>query len=178
MGTVPLRRSPAADFSFRRSGRFCRKEVFTQPGNGTHRRDGLLPPPSSRAELYRGLIGGGAVSDFEAVSCRVAASDVSVPLMPSLKPRNASPSPLPSPGSLLGPKISRQMTRMMSRCSGLKRLSNMKILQEKTAPDSEIPLLALLSHRTVLPMRNRSAHVRVRLCRPPQSVTTLISGGS
>ena len=38
-----------------------------------------------------------------------------VPLIPSLKPRKPSPSPLPSSGSFLGPKISRAMTSTITR---------------------------------------------------------------
>src|ERR1043165_3591137 len=52
------------------------------------------------------------------------------PLIESRKPRIPSPRPLPSSGSLEGPKTMRQIRRTSSRCVGFKRSPNIERLDD------------------------------------------------
>src|SRR6185312_6921322 len=94
----------------------------------------LRVPDGKRIRLYylTCVVAGGCcgASTLAIVCCCCGAASLlpPMPLIPSLKPLSPSPRPLPSSGSLRGPKTSSAMTRMIMRWVGVNRLSSMALI--------------------------------------------------
>src|SRR6478735_6284590 len=105
-------------------------------------------PGQSRSRTYfcSALVvvggGGGGCTDACCVGC-VGGAGSATPLMPSLKPFNPSPSPLPNSGSRFAPKSKNATTASTIRCHGCNK-SPICILRE---PLQQARYHTILSHK-------------------------------
>src|SRR5580700_6408087 len=87
-----------------------------------------------RRELVQALVS----LDSAVLLASVEAGGAGVSFIPSFKARYPSPSPLPSSGNFLGPKISRAMAKMMIRCHGWNKPSTGNLLRKRCKTSSYI----------------------------------------